>query len=546
MAKVNAYLRKESNMKAAIYCRVSTEDQEREGTSLDSQLEACLIKAHELGYEVPEGFIFRETYSGLALDRPELSQVRELIRNQEIDGLIAYTLDRLSRDPVHFIILQGELERAGVELILVTETIDSSDLGKLITYIKGYAAKLEAEKIRERTMRGARQRASQGKIPIGGTGKLYGYTYMKGKGEGQGIRVINEEEAKWVREIYRWLVEEGLTVNAITYRLRASRVPTPGQSQFWRNNAVHDILTNPAYMGKTYVFTYQYAEPKRGQSANVKPKRKRLVRKPREQWQEIPGATPAIVSRETFVLAQARLVQNKRLASRNAKRQYLLSGYVFCHHCGRRYRAKSTKPRAGVNVNYVPYYQCPGSDRIVSPTRCQNKRWNANQLEKLVWEQIENLLSKPEVILAGLKAKQNEANEAQSLQHELDQTSRQLKGLDREQEQLLQWALKGFPEETVIKENERINRFRAELKQRRAELEARIEQGKQASTDIQGIERFCELARQNLGDFTFENKRLALQELQVKVWIDGNTVGIEGAIPIPEGDIVSATPRCSG
>jgi site-specific DNA recombinase len=532
-------------MKAAIYCRVSTEDQEREGTSLDSQLEACLRKAHELSYEAPEEFTILETYSGLSLDRPKLSQLRQWVRDKEVDAVIAYTLDRLSRDPVHFIILQGELERADVELVLVTETIDSSDMGKLITYIKGYAAKLEAEKIRERTMRGARQRASQGKIPIGGTGKLYGYTYVRGKGEGQGIRQINEEEAKWVREIYRWLVEEGSTVNAITYRLRASMVPTPGRSQFWRNNAVHEILRNPAYMGKTYVFTYDHAEPKKGQGVTGKPKRKRLVRKPREQWQEIPGATPAIVSQETFEFAQAKLAQNKRLASRHTKREYLLQGYVFCRYCGRRYRAKSTKPRAGENVKYVPYYECPSLHPIVSPIKCQNRRWNANRLEKLVWEQIESLLSKPEVILAGLKAKQNEANEAQSLPHELDQISRQSKGLDREQEQLLQWALKGFPEETVVKENERINRFRAELKQRGAELEARIEQVKQASTDIQGIERFCELARQNLGDFTFENKRLALQELQVKVWIDGNTVSIEGAIPIPEGDIVSTTPRCS-
>ena len=122
-------------MRAAIYCRVSTDNQEREGTSLGSQLEACLSKAHELGYEVPQELIFKETYSGLTLDRPILSQVRELIRNQQIDGLIAYTLDRVSRDPVHFIILQGELEKAGVEIILVTETIDSSDLGKLITDI---------------------------------------------------------------------------------------------------------------------------------------------------------------------------------------------------------------------------------------------------------------------------------------------------------------------------------------------------------------------------------------------------------------------------
>jgi len=111
-------------MKAAIYCRVSTEDQEREGTSLQSQLEGCHNKGHELGYDAPEEFTVLETYSGLTLDRPKLPQLRQWVRDKEVDVVIAYTLDRLSRDPVHFIILQKEMEKAGVELILVTETID--------------------------------------------------------------------------------------------------------------------------------------------------------------------------------------------------------------------------------------------------------------------------------------------------------------------------------------------------------------------------------------------------------------------------------------
>ena len=189
-------------MRAAIYCRVSTEDQEREGTSLDSQLEACLKKAHELGYEVPEEFIILEIYSGLTLDRPKLPRLRQWVRDKEVDAVIAYTLDRLSRDPVHFIILQEEMEKAGVKLILVTETIDSSDLGKLITYIKGYAAKLETEKIKERTTRGIKERIKAGRMPSGRRARLYGYTYLPGKGIGEGVRYINEPDAKWVKQIF--------------------------------------------------------------------------------------------------------------------------------------------------------------------------------------------------------------------------------------------------------------------------------------------------------------------------------------------------------
>lgn len=534
-------------MRAAIYCRVSTEDQEREGTSLQSQLQFCLKKAHELGYDAPEEFTILETYSGLTLDRPKLPRLRQWMRDKEVDAVIVYTLDRLSRDPVHFIILQEELEKAGVELILVTETIDSSDLGRLITYIKGYAAKLEAEKIRERTMRGARTRAGQGKIPIGGTGKLYGYSYIMGKGEHEGIRYVNEDDAKWVTEMYRWLIDEGLGVNAITYRLRALGVPTPGRSQFWSNSTVQKILTNPAYCGKTYVFTYSYAAPKTNPSTSVR-KRKRLVRKPVEEWVEIPGATPAIISQETFDLAQAKLEQNRRVPRRSPKRPYLLSGYVLCRRCGRRYRAKSTKTKSGGNVNYTPYYECPGGDRIVSPTKCRNRRWNANRLEKSVWQQIEALLNQPEVTLR-LKAKANDAIEvSHRLEQELVQINRRLKALDKDQDELLRQALMGFPDKLVIAENQKINSARAVLMQRKAELEARIEQARQTDVNFESIEQFCEQWRQNLGEeFTFEDKRLALEMLQLKVWVDGDDELImEGAIPISGDDIQSITSRCSG
>ncbi len=63
---------------------------------------------------------------------------------------------------------------------------------------------------------------------------------------------------------------------------------------------------------------------------------------------------------------------------------------------------------------------------------------------------------------------------------------------------------------------------------------------------MESIERFCEMVRQNLGECTFENKRLALEALSIKVWVDGNNLEIEGAIPIVGDDIQSITSRCSG
>ena len=81
-------------MRAAIYCRVSTEDQEKEGTSLQTQLEACLKYCQDRDYDVAHRF--SEAYSGLTLERSRLNELRELVRNGQIDVIVVFCLDRLS------------------------------------------------------------------------------------------------------------------------------------------------------------------------------------------------------------------------------------------------------------------------------------------------------------------------------------------------------------------------------------------------------------------------------------------------------------------
>jgi len=526
-------------MKSAIYCRVSTEDQEREGTSLDSQLEACLRKAHELRYEVPEELIFKETYSGLSLDRPILTRLRELVRNQEINALIAYTLDRLSRDPVHFIILQQELERAGVKILLVTETIDSSDLGKLVTYIKGYAAKLEAEKIRERTMRGRTTRVRSGRLPGGGETKLYGYNYLPGRGVGEGIRYINEVEAKWVREIFRWLVDEGLSINGIVRRLRALTVPTPSGKSAWGKSTVHNILTNIAYTGKTYAFTQTRVEGGRHYKEIRKHKATHRLFKPSAEWVEIPNATPPLISEELFNQAQARLQRNKELSPRHTKRQYLLSGYVFCQRCGRRYCGGAIPSKNKDGIKCWRYYRCPKSFTIISPAPCTNRSLNADYLERVVWGQIQDLLSRPELVLAGLKTRESEAKQASFYSAELETVEVKLRHMEREKDRVWKAFELTGDEAKFVKEIKDVMGKIGELEKQKLELERLIEASKQAEVDIDSIKRCCELVRSNLTDFTFENKRLALEALNIKVWIDGENIAIKGAIPLGEDAIAS-------
>jgi site-specific DNA recombinase len=515
-------------MKAAIYCRVSTEDQEKEGTSLQTQLEACLKYCQDKGYDV--AYRFSETYSGLTLERPKLNERRELVRAGAIDVIVCYCLDRLSRDPVHGVIIIEELEKHHVILEAVTETVDSSEVGKLISYIRGFASKLEASKIRERIMRGKKARAANGKIP-GNVAKHFGYYYVPGKGEGEGIRYINEDEAKWIRKWKDWLLYEDVGLKEITRRMRSLGIATCSEKGTWQRSTIRGILTNPTIAGTTYAFTYAYEDSKtEGNRAGKR--RRKLVRKPREDWVEIPEATPAIISKAEFDAIQQKLAQNRSNPRRKAIGLYWLQGHVVCGLCGRRYRAKSQLVKSKSNPHYVYYYECPCLDRMVSPDKCSNRRWNRDKLQDLVWRQIRALLLNPEAVLAGVKAVQDDASQAEYYRQELHDVETGLRRLDEEQWNLLQQAKRGFPEEMVEADNKRINESRASLMQRKADLEDKIARASQAANNMASIEKFCELARRNIDDLTDEDRKLAAKALDVKVHVYPDRINIEGIIPI--------------
>ena len=73
----------------------------------------------------------------------------------------------------------------------------------------------------------------------------------------------------------------------------------------------------------------------------------------------------------------------------------------------------------------------------------------------------------------------------------------------------------------------------------RVELENHIETAKQATINIQGIREACELVKKNLTELSFENKRIAFEALNIKIWIDGENIRIERVIPITKGVIAT-------
>ena len=360
-------------MKAAIYCRVSTDNQEAEGTSLQTQLEACLTYCQGKGYEV--AYRFSEAYSGLTLDRPKLNELRELVRNDNIDVLVVYCLDRLSRDPTHGVIITQELEKHNVALESVTEDVDNSELGKLISYIRGYASKVETEKIRERTIRCRMQRAKEGRQPGGRA--LYGYDLVEGR------HVVNEEEAKVVQIVFRYLANDGMTLRSIQKRLNGMGVLTRKGTAFWQRSVLHRLVREQAYTGEWHYNKTTQRPPK----ADINSLSEKV--KPKDKW--VPVSIPAIISRETFDAAQRQLARNAELCNRNVRRQYLLSGLIRCGKCGYSYNARTLRDTI--------YYTCNSKLGHVNAVSCESHGVRGDIIEPVVWNCVKELLSQPKLII---------------------------------------------------------------------------------------------------------------------------------------------------
>ncbi len=144
-------------MKLALYARVSTEDQHP-----DAQLAPLRDYAERRGTEAIE--FVDHGVSGRRSSRPELDRMLKAARRREVDAVVVVRLDRLARSLAHMAQLGEEFQQLGVELVSLTEGIDTSTpTGRALFGMCGVFAQLEADLIRERTRAGLDAARRRGK-----------------------------------------------------------------------------------------------------------------------------------------------------------------------------------------------------------------------------------------------------------------------------------------------------------------------------------------------------------------------------------------------
>ena len=376
---------------AAIYTRVSTSDQVK-GTSLDGQVEACQDYASQNGYTVIK--VVREDASGARLDRPKLGEIRDMATRREIQAVIVFDPDRLSRSMAHTMLLCDEFERTEAPVLFVNAPREDTPEGRMLFGMRSLFAEYERTKILERTRRGKERRVREGKV-IRTKYAPYGYTYDPDRQ----TLMVNETTAQYIRLMYEWVAHEGLTLQKVAKQLNDLGVPTPGGARYWAGPCVSHLIRSDVYKGRWYYNKHKPVQAKyhlKDVSRERKTHKTSQTRKPRSEW--IGVDVPSIVSEHLHSEVQLKLQANKQFSRRNSKKPYLLSGLLFCKLCGRRL--------TGITIlkQYV-YYKCPGRTEAPSNMphlRCTVPFVRADLIEAKLWDEVVRQVGDPDFLRKAL------------------------------------------------------------------------------------------------------------------------------------------------
>jgi DNA invertase Pin-like site-specific DNA recombinase len=225
-------------MRAAIYARVSTEDQAKEGFSIAAQQKRLNAYCKARGWQVAGEYV-DEGHSGREVKRPAYHRMME--EKDRWDVLVVLKMDRIHRNSRNFAVMMDNLRDWGKEFNSMQESFDTTTaIGRFVMDTIQRIAQLESEQIGERVKMGMTQKAKKGNGYLG-FGEPYGYDYLDKK------LFLREDEAAVVREIFiTYLV--GASLQDIVDMLNTRNIQAKKGGN-WTKEAVSNVLKNPLYCG---------------------------------------------------------------------------------------------------------------------------------------------------------------------------------------------------------------------------------------------------------------------------------------------------------
>lgn len=341
----------------AIYTRVSTTDQAREGHSLEEQEKRLKARCISNDYEFYKVYTDAGISGKSAENRPAYQQMLKDMKKGKFNLIMAFKMDRISRSIIDFEDFFKELKKYNCGIEFLCENIDTTGAaGMMFARILGIFAQFERELIQERTLVGVESAVNKGhfggKPPLGYKHKLD----VSGKHKLKEWE-IDKDEAKIVKEIFD-LCASGKTYFQIS-KLLKEKYPNvissikedkeTGEKKItyrkWNDSSISCILNNKCYMG-----TYEY--------------RKCLENK---DTIEIVDIVPKIISKELYNDCQEMIARNGRNYYRS--KNYLFIQKLVCPHCGRIMACNGVKNK--MKNDYL-YYKCKDCGIYVRESLIEN------------------------------------------------------------------------------------------------------------------------------------------------------------------------------
>lgn len=464
--------------RAALYIRVSTLEQAQEGYSVGEQRERLIAYCKAQDWLIADIYV-DGGYTGSNLNRPGIQKL--MSETEKFDVVLVYKLDRLSRSQRDTLYLIEEIFRPNkVDFVSMQESFDtSSPFGKAMIGLLAVFAQLEREQIKERTWMGRVARAKTG-LHHGGGNIPIGYDYEDGK------LIVNPYEAEQVRKIYEWYLS-GASLKAITDKLQDAGY-TNKYSSYNSWSSVRNILENETYIGRLHFGGVV-----------------------------VDHAHEAIITEEQFNAAQIlRGKRREQFGSHAFQSKHVLTGLLFCGHCGGRYYLRNT----GKYSYYACYSRTKQMKNMIKDPNCQNKIWRAQDLEPIIEEKILALLRNPQ-IAEELAAGKPKAAAPVSKNTDIE---RRIREIDRQIGKLMElYQQDDIPPELL---GEKINRLYSE----KTALENSIAPVEE--TNAMPLDLVAELITNaaEIWDFADENqKRRILQSLISRIVLTDDQVDIEWA-----------------
>ena len=429
---------KRNRLRVVMYVRVSSREQV-DGYSIGEQIERLEKYADAMDWEIVKMFV-DPGYSGGNTDRPGLKELIKTVETDDIDKVVVYKLDRLSRSQLDTLYLIEKVFLANnTDFVSMSENFDTSTpFGRAMIGILAVFAQLEREQIKERTMIGKEARAKEGKWG-GGSSEPIGYDYNIATEELE----VNPYEKMQVLEAYDLFIRGTplRTISVIfadkgyTYRGRSNRI-----SQ-WDAGRVKYVLSNKLYIG--YI---------------------------RYNGEWYKGTHEPIIDEETFNQVQ-RILEDREKSydgkfNKKKVQTSVLNGFIYCKHCGARYAKGHGKSWKGSEPPY--YYQCYSRSKrvpkMIKDPNCKNKNWRMYELDDIVLGEIEKLSLDPNYVREIRHDKSTNPNNV----NKIDIIKEQIKNIDDQISRFMD--LYGIGKFTIDQVSGKIDPLNAEKKALEKEL----------------------------------------------------------------------------